>query len=201
MPPGEVDQLTSRLGARLKLCRVRRGLTSEAVAAKIGVGIRAVREAERGNPATAIRVSVALLSLYGLTADLERVADPAHDTEGLQLGGPDEHRQRARRQVKKPVPAPPPSKAPVQLAAPAGLAPAILRSLSAAERAALALLQQHGSARTRELATALGYRPNRVGGLMRELRRKLHGLGLRNLLTDENLPDGESLFRVNGSRT
>ena len=75
-----------------------------------------------------------------------------------------------------------------------GLAPAILTALDDDERLALRLLAKCGSARTSELAVQVGRSPDRMEGLMRTLRRKLHRLG-SPLIDNETLPDGEAMFR------
>ena len=75
-----------------------------------------------------------------------------------------------------------------------GLAPAIISALEGDERQALRLLAATGAARTSELAARVGRSPDRMEGLMRTLRRKLHRLG-SPLIDDETLADGEALFR------
>ncbi len=84
-PPHAIEQGLKRLGANLKIARLRRGLTVREVAEKIGTGVRAVGDAEKGKPSTAVSVYVALLWLFGLMADFELLADPGRDEEGLSL--------------------------------------------------------------------------------------------------------------------
>lgn len=83
--PYEVEQLLKRLGANLRIARLRRQLTLREVAGKIGTGVRAVTDAERGKPSTGIAVYAALLWAYGLLNELEHVADPQSDSEGGAL--------------------------------------------------------------------------------------------------------------------
>ncbi len=80
------------------------------------------------------------------------------------------------------------------LDAPLGLAPAVLNALEDDELRALRLLAKCGCARTGELAAQLGRSPDRMEGMMRMLRRKLHRLGSPRI-DNETLPDGEALFR------
>ena len=47
-PPYPVEQMLKRLGADLRTARVRRNLTIEDMARKIGTGDRAVADAEKG---------------------------------------------------------------------------------------------------------------------------------------------------------
>jgi hypothetical protein len=77
--------------------------------------------------------------------------------------------------------------------APLGLAPAVLNALEDDELLALRLLAKGGSARTGELAARVGRSPDRMEGMMRMLRRKLHRLGSPRI-DNETLPDGEALF-------
>ena len=84
-PPHAIEQALVRLGANLRVARVRRGLTLRQVAEKIGTGVRAVADAEKGKPSTAVSVYVALLWLLGLMAEVELLADPGRDAEGLSL--------------------------------------------------------------------------------------------------------------------
>lgn len=96
-PPFEVESGIRRLGADLRTARLRRNLTLDDVAAKIGIGRRAVADAERGKPTTTIVTYVALLWAYGLLEDLSGLADPNKDAEGMTLARSTE-RARARSQ-------------------------------------------------------------------------------------------------------
>lgn len=71
----------------------------------------------------------------------------------------------------------------------------LLASLSSDERRVLSILGASGSARTSELARALGRTPVRLNGFMRRLRRSLHDAGF-NVLRDEGLADGEVLYHL-----
>jgi transcriptional regulator with XRE-family HTH domain len=84
-PPFPVEQALKSLGANLRTARVRRKLTIEDVAIRIGTGPRAVMEAERGKPSTGIVVYAALLWLYDLLEPFGELADPLEDKEGLSL--------------------------------------------------------------------------------------------------------------------
>jgi len=95
-PPYAVEEALSRLGLRLRTARLRRNLSVAEVGKKIGAGPRAVTEAERGKPSTGIAIYVALLWAFDLLKDMETVADPGSDVEGLALASRRE-RARARR--------------------------------------------------------------------------------------------------------
>lgn len=94
-PPYPVEQALTKLGANLRTARLRRNLTIQEVAEKIGAGTRAVSDAEKGKASTGIAVYVALLWAFDLLGPLADVADPGKDEEGqiLSLAG---DRLRAR---------------------------------------------------------------------------------------------------------
>ena len=84
-PPYPVEQAIKRLGVNLRTARLRRNLTIEDVAQKIGTGPRAVSDAEKGKPSTGLVVYTALLWTYDLLGPVSELADPARDEEGLML--------------------------------------------------------------------------------------------------------------------
>ena len=85
VPPYEIEQAVKRLGRDLRTARLRRNLTIEQVAAKIGTGPRAVMDAEKGKLSTGVAVYTALLWTYDLLGPFGGLADPADDREGLAL--------------------------------------------------------------------------------------------------------------------
>lgn len=95
-PPFPVEQAVKRLGQNLRTARVRRNLTIEDAAERIGTGPRAVMDAEKGKASTGIVVYAALLWLYDLLSPLEDIADPVRDKEGLALEA-----AKARTRVRK----------------------------------------------------------------------------------------------------
>ena len=97
-PPYDVEQCIKHLGENLRLARVRRSLTIEDVAERIGTGPRAVRDAEKGNPSTGLVVYAALMWIYDQLHELEAVADPRRDEVGLSL---ELGRERLRVRKKK----------------------------------------------------------------------------------------------------
>lgn len=92
-PPYSVEQAIKRLGANLRTARLRRNLTIENVAGRIGTGPRAVSDAEQGKISTGVAVYTALLWAYDLLGPMEALADPAGDEQGLALST---RRKRAR---------------------------------------------------------------------------------------------------------
>jgi transcriptional regulator with XRE-family HTH domain len=97
-PPYPVELALTELGESLRIARLRRNLTVEEVAQKIGAGRRAVSDAERGKPTTSVAIYVALLWAFDLLADMRSLADPSRDQEGLVLAR-SKARIRARRGV------------------------------------------------------------------------------------------------------
>lgn len=98
-PPYAIERNLVKLGANLRTARIRRQLTLAQVAEKIGAGVRAIADAEKGKVSTGIGVYVALLWVYGLIDQLAEVADPINDAEGQQLALMRE-KTRARRKKK-----------------------------------------------------------------------------------------------------
>lgn len=82
--PYAVEQALLRLGADLRTARLRRNLTLAQAAEKIGTGVRAVADAERGKPSTGIAVYAALLWAFDLLGQFDEVARPENDVAGQQ---------------------------------------------------------------------------------------------------------------------
>ena len=99
-PPYSVERTIMRLGANLRTARLRRNLTIQEVADKIGTGPRAVTGAEKGKPSTSVAVYVALLWAYDLLDPMNELADPSRDELGLALAS-ERERKRARDQSGK----------------------------------------------------------------------------------------------------
>lgn len=94
-PPYAVEKTLKGLGANLRTARLRRNITIDEMAEKIGTGQRAVADAEKGKPSTGIAVYTALLWALDLLDQLELVAAPERDQEGQTLARARE-RDRAR---------------------------------------------------------------------------------------------------------
>jgi transcriptional regulator with XRE-family HTH domain len=98
-PPYAVEQTLRSFGANLRTARLRRNLTLEDVAQKIGTRRAAVAEAEKGKPSTAIAVYLAILWSLDLLEPMNDVAAPETDTEGQTLAMARE-RSRARPKIE-----------------------------------------------------------------------------------------------------
>jgi len=84
-PPYAVEQTLKRLGTNLRTARLRRNLTIKDVAGKIGTGVRAIADAEKGKLSTGIGTYAAVLWAVDLLTQLQDVADPTKDKEGMAL--------------------------------------------------------------------------------------------------------------------
>lgn len=93
-PPYAVEAAITRLGAHLRIARVRRNLSHADMANKLGVDRHVIADAERGKITTSIALYAGLLWGLNLLERLEPVADPALDEEGRALAM-NEERTRA----------------------------------------------------------------------------------------------------------
>jgi transcriptional regulator with XRE-family HTH domain len=84
-PPFAVERALKTLGANLRTARLRRKLTLEEVAQKVGASRRIIADVENGKPSTSAGMYVATLWALGLLEHLAEVADPTTDQEGLTL--------------------------------------------------------------------------------------------------------------------
>ncbi|NNM65070.1 MAG: helix-turn-helix transcriptional regulator [Burkholderiales bacterium] len=73
------------LGRRLREARIRRGLRQEDVAEKLGFSRATINAVERGNMTTGMGVYLSVLWIYGLEREIDVLADPGLDREGLAL--------------------------------------------------------------------------------------------------------------------
>ena len=84
-PPEAVADALTRLGRNIRTARLRRRLTQLEVARRIGVSRFVVADLERGKPSTGIAAYIGALWAMGLLEQMDDVADPARDEEGLLL--------------------------------------------------------------------------------------------------------------------
>ena len=96
-PPFEVEAALRQLGANLRTARLARNLSMDDVAAKLGVGRRAIAFAEAGKPGTAIGLYLGLMWVYGLLSQVQELADPAHDYEVLRAARKRAHAYPSRK--------------------------------------------------------------------------------------------------------
>jgi transcriptional regulator with XRE-family HTH domain len=96
--PAEQKRLTA-LGERLRLARLRRALSAEVVAARVGISRMTLSRAEHGAPAVSIAVYARILAVLNLDQDLDLVA--ADDRLGRRLQDLGLKTPRRVRQVAK----------------------------------------------------------------------------------------------------
>ena len=84
-PPAAVENILTRLGRNIRTARLRRKLSKEKLAERIGISRYVVADIERGKPTTAVAAYVGALWALGLLGDLREVADPDRDEEGKTL--------------------------------------------------------------------------------------------------------------------
>jgi transcriptional regulator with XRE-family HTH domain len=84
-PPYAVEMAIKTLGSNIRTARLRRGLSIQEVAERIGANRRVVSDAETGKATTGIIVYFALLWALNLDDQVASIADPATDQEGLAL--------------------------------------------------------------------------------------------------------------------
>jgi len=94
--PLPVSQSLLQMGKKLRAARLRRNMTIAEVAERIGTGIRAVMDAEKGKASTGIVVYFALLWLYDLLDQIGNIAEGERDASGHLMEQPIE-RIRARK--------------------------------------------------------------------------------------------------------
>jgi transcriptional regulator with XRE-family HTH domain len=84
-PPAAVEEALIRLGRNIRTARLRRRLTREDLAGRIGVSRQVLAQIEKGKPTTAVATYLGALWALGLLKQLRDVADPDRDAEGKIL--------------------------------------------------------------------------------------------------------------------
>jgi len=84
-PPAAVEDILNRLGRNIRTARLRRKLSMEELAERIGISRYVLSDIEKGKPTTAIAADLGALWVLGLLRDMREVADPDRDEEGKIL--------------------------------------------------------------------------------------------------------------------
>ena len=71
------------LGQRLRAARMRRSMTQEVMAERVGVSVPTLAKLENGEPSTSLATVLRVLAVLGLSADIDLIA--AHDALGREL--------------------------------------------------------------------------------------------------------------------
>ena len=84
-PPAAVEDTLNRLGRNIRTARLRRKLSMEELAERVGISRYVLADIEKGKPTTAIAAYLGALWVLGLLRDMREVADPDLDEEGKIL--------------------------------------------------------------------------------------------------------------------
>jgi transcriptional regulator with XRE-family HTH domain len=79
----EIEQELRRIGEGVRIARVRRRMTQEELAARVGTSFHTIRKIEKGAPGTGIGFYLQALWVLGLFGDVRLIADPERDREGI----------------------------------------------------------------------------------------------------------------------
>jgi len=83
--PEEIAKQTQSLGLRIRSARILRNFRQDDLAAKAGLSRTAIEAVERGEPTTGIATYLRALWAMGLNRELDLLADPGLDRDGLAL--------------------------------------------------------------------------------------------------------------------
>ena len=83
--PKEVAEICQRLGARIRTARIQRKWRQQDVVDRTGYARSTVLNVERGDPKTGLGIYLHILWLMGLAGEVEVIADPGLDRDGLAL--------------------------------------------------------------------------------------------------------------------
>ena len=83
--PSEVLSQLRRIGNGIKTARVRRHMTQEELAERVGTSFQTIQKIEGGSPGTRIASYLKALWVLGLFEDVRLLADPERDREGIIL--------------------------------------------------------------------------------------------------------------------
>jgi transcriptional regulator with XRE-family HTH domain len=84
-PPAAVEEILTRLGRNIRIARLRRRLTMEELAERVGISRYVLADVEKGKSTTAIAAYIGALWALGLHGDIRELADPDSDEEGKIL--------------------------------------------------------------------------------------------------------------------
>lgn len=83
--PEDALLIIKRLGARIRAARVRRKLRQEDLAARTGLSRSFIQSVERGQATCFVGGLINILWTLGLANEIELIADPGLDRDGLSL--------------------------------------------------------------------------------------------------------------------
>lgn len=83
--PKEVTDICQRLGARIRTARLQRKWRQQDIVQRTGYARNTILNVEKGDPKTGIGIYMHILWLMGLAREVELLADPGLDREGLAI--------------------------------------------------------------------------------------------------------------------
>lgn len=83
--PSEITRVAQELGARIRAARVRRKIRQEDLAARTGLSRSSIQAIERGELSCSIGILLHVLWNLGLAGEINLIADPGLDRDGLSL--------------------------------------------------------------------------------------------------------------------
>jgi transcriptional regulator with XRE-family HTH domain len=99
--PAQVSERVDNLGHRVRVARVRRGMSIAELAAKAGVNRNTLNALELGRPGVSLGAFVTVLWALGLDGTLEGLANPDADMHGKTLEA--SRRPKRVRKSRKPT--------------------------------------------------------------------------------------------------
>ena len=84
-PPAAIEEILNRLGRNIRTARLRRRLSMEKLAERIGISRYVMADVEKGKPTTAVVAYIGALWALGLHKNIHQLADPDSDEEGKIL--------------------------------------------------------------------------------------------------------------------
>jgi len=99
--PAQVSERVDHLGHRVRVARVRRGMSIAELAAKAGVNRNTLNALELGRPGVSLGAFVTVLWALGLDETLEGLANPDADMHGKTLEA--SRRPKRVRKSRKPT--------------------------------------------------------------------------------------------------
>lgn len=84
-PPIEIQEQLQELGGRLRQARKNRNWRQEDLAIRANLSLTAIKAVERGEPTTGLGTYLRVLWAMGLNKELDLLAEPAIDREGMAL--------------------------------------------------------------------------------------------------------------------
>jgi hypothetical protein len=83
--PKQVQLALEKLGADLRIARLRRGESLRSWAERVGVSVPTLQRMEAGDPSVGVSVYTMSLWLVGRIHDFANLADPASDEQALAI--------------------------------------------------------------------------------------------------------------------